>query len=93
MLRLRDVPLERGAELIARAERAAVRVYSPALFYAAPRHRSEAELVLGYGAFGPDQIRSGIARLSRVLRDTRNDQQATIFTSLPRPRKSSALRV
>lgn len=69
MLRLRDVPLEREAELITFAERAGVRVYSPALFYAAPRHRPEAELVLGYASLAPDQIRSGIARLSRVLRD------------------------
>jgi len=68
MLRLRDVPLEREAELIASAERAGVRVYSPALFYQAPRHRAEAELVLGYGSLGPDQIREGIGRLARVLR-------------------------
>jgi GntR family transcriptional regulator / MocR family aminotransferase len=69
MLRLRDVPLEREAELIASAERASVRVYSPVLFYQAPRHRPEAELMLGYASLDPDQIRSGIARLSRVLRD------------------------
>lgn len=69
MLRLRDVPLAREAELIAAAERAGVRVYSPVLFYQAPRHRPEAELVLGYGSLAPDQIREGIARFSRVLRE------------------------
>jgi GntR family transcriptional regulator/MocR family aminotransferase len=69
MLRLRDVPLEREAELIAFAERAGVRVYSPVLFYQVPRHRPEAELVLGYASLDPDQIRSGIARLLRVLRE------------------------
>ena len=69
MLRLRDVPLEREAELIAAAERAGVRVYSPVLFHQAPRHRPEAELVLGYASLDLDQIRSGITRLSRVLRE------------------------
>jgi GntR family transcriptional regulator / MocR family aminotransferase len=67
MLRLRDVPLDREAELIAAAERAGVRVYSPVRFYQAPRHRPEAELVLGYASLTPEQIRSGIARLARVL--------------------------
>ena len=69
MLRLRDVPLEREAELIAAAERAGVRVYSPVLFHQAPRHRPEAELVLGYASLDLDQIRSGITRLARVLRE------------------------
>jgi GntR family transcriptional regulator/MocR family aminotransferase len=69
MLRLRDVPHAREAELIAAAERAGVRVYSPVLFYQAPRHRPEAKLVLGYGSLAPDQIREGIARFSRVLRE------------------------
>ncbi len=69
MLRLRDVPLARETELIAAAEQAGVRVYSPMLFYLAPRQRPEAELVLGYASLGPEQIRSGIARLARVLGD------------------------
>lgn len=68
MLRFRNVPLEREGELIAAAERAGVRVYSPALFYQAPRQRPEAELVLGYGSLRPDQIREGIGLLARVLR-------------------------
>jgi GntR family transcriptional regulator/MocR family aminotransferase len=76
MLRLRDVPLERESELITSAECAGVRVYSPVLFYQAPRHRPEAELVLGYGSLGPDQIREGIERLSRVLREFERPHRA-----------------
>lgn len=68
MLRLRNVPLEREGELIAAAERAGVRVYSPVLFHQAPRQRPEAELVLGYASLRPDQIREGIGLLARVLR-------------------------
>ncbi len=67
MLRLRDVPLDREAELIAAAERAGVRVYSPMRFYLGPRQRPEAELVLGYASLSPAQIRSGVERLARVL--------------------------
>lgn len=67
MLRLRDVPLAREAELIAAAERAGVRVYSPRLFYQAPRQRPEAELILGYASLTLEQIRSGIERLTGVL--------------------------
>lgn len=69
MLRLRDVPLDRENELIAAAERAGVRVYSPVRFYLAPRHRPEAELILGYASLTSEQIRSGIARLAGVLRE------------------------
>lgn len=69
MLRLPDVPLAREFELIAAAEAAGVRVYSPVLFYRAPRQRPEAELVLGYASLTPEQIRSGIERFARVLRD------------------------
>jgi len=67
MLRLRDVPLARENEVIAAAERAGVRVYSPALFYSAPRARPEAELLLGYASLSIAQIRRGIARLAGVL--------------------------
>ncbi len=67
MLRLRDVPLAHEPELIADAERAGVRVYSPALFYHAPRDRPEAELLLGYASLSLAQIRRGIARLAGVL--------------------------
>lgn len=67
MLRLRDVPLARELEVIADAERAGVRVYSPALFYSAPRERPEAELLLGYASLSLPQIRRGIARLADVL--------------------------
>ena len=69
MVRLRDVPLAREPELIAAAERAGVRVYSPALFYQAPRERPEAELLLGYAALSLVQIRRGIDRLADVLLD------------------------
>jgi DNA-binding transcriptional MocR family regulator len=69
-VRLRDVPLARENELIAEAERAGVRVYSPALFYSAPRARSEAELLLGYASLSLTQIRRGIARLAGVLQGT-----------------------
>ena len=48
------------------AERAGVRVYSPGLFYHAPRDRPEAELLLGYGSLSLPQIRRGIARLAGV---------------------------
>jgi GntR family transcriptional regulator/MocR family aminotransferase len=68
MLRLRDVPLGREPELIADAERAGVRVYSPARFYHAPRSRPEAELILGYASLSLAQIRRGIARLAGVLK-------------------------
>ena len=67
MLRLRDVPLAHEPELIADAERAGVRVYSPVRFYSAPRERSEAELILGYAGLSLAQIRRGIARLAGVL--------------------------
>jgi GntR family transcriptional regulator/MocR family aminotransferase len=67
MLRLRDVPLIRETDVIADAERAGVRVYSPALFYCAPRQRPEAELLLGYASLSLPQIRRGIARLAGVL--------------------------
>lgn len=67
MLRLRDVPLTGEPELIAAAERAGVRVYSPVRFYAAPRDRPEAELILGYASLSLAQIRRGIARLAGVL--------------------------
>lgn len=67
MLRLRDVPLAHEPELIADAERAGVRVYSPGLFYHAPRDRPEAELLLGYASLSIAQIRRGIARLAGVL--------------------------
>ncbi len=67
MLRLRDVPLARENEVIAEAERAGVRVYSPALFYSAARARPEAELLLGYASLSLAQIRRGIARLANVL--------------------------
>lgn len=69
MLRLRDVPIAREPELVAAAESAGVRVYSPALFYPAPRERPEAELLLGYAALSRSQIRRGIARLADVLHD------------------------
>ncbi len=69
MLRLRDVPLARESELIADAERAGVRVYSPAVLYHAPRDRPEAELLLGYASLSLAQIRRGIARLAGVLND------------------------
>lgn len=75
MLRLRDVPLDREAELIAVAERAGVRVYSPVRFYQAPRQRPEAELVLGYASLTPEQIRGGIARLAGVLEDFRRPRR------------------
>jgi GntR family transcriptional regulator/MocR family aminotransferase len=67
MLRLRDVPLAHELELIADAERAGVRVYSPGLFYHAPRDRPEAELLLGYASLSLAQIRRGIGRLAGVL--------------------------
>jgi GntR family transcriptional regulator/MocR family aminotransferase len=67
MLRLRDVPLAQESELIADAERAGVRVYTPARFYCAPRDRPEAELVLGYAPLSLAQIRRGVARLAGVL--------------------------
>jgi GntR family transcriptional regulator / MocR family aminotransferase len=69
MLRLHDVPLAREAELIASAERAGVRVYSPVRFYLAPRQRPEAELILGYASLSPADIRSGVERLARALSD------------------------
>ncbi len=67
MLRLRDVPLADEPELIANAERAGVRVYSPAQFYSAPRSRPEAELVVGYASLSLAQIRRGVTRLAGVL--------------------------
>lgn len=67
MLRLRNVPLADESELIADAERAGVRVYSPVRFYAAPRDRPEAELLLGYASLSLGQIRRGVARLADVL--------------------------
>jgi GntR family transcriptional regulator/MocR family aminotransferase len=67
MLRLRDVPLAQEPELIADAERAGVRVYSPVRFYSAPRDRPEAELLLGYASLSLTQIRRGVARLAGVL--------------------------
>jgi GntR family transcriptional regulator/MocR family aminotransferase len=68
MLRLRNVPLADESELIADAERAGVRVYSPVRYYAAPRTRPEAELLLGYASLSLIQIRRGIARLAGVLK-------------------------
>lgn len=68
MLRLRDVPLADEAELIAEAERAGVRVYTPARFYSAARDRPEAELLLGYASLSLTQIKRGIARLAGVLK-------------------------
>ena len=67
MLRLRDVPLGSESELIAAAERAGVRVYSPAVFYRDARQRPEAELLLGYASLSLAQIRRGIVRLADVL--------------------------
>jgi GntR family transcriptional regulator/MocR family aminotransferase len=67
MLRLHDVPLAAEPELIAEAERAGVRVYSPVRFYAAPRERPEAELLLGYASLSMAQIRRGVARLADVV--------------------------
>jgi DNA-binding transcriptional MocR family regulator len=67
MLRLRDVPLADEPELIADAERAGVRVYSPVRFYHAPRDRPEAELLLGYASLSLSQIRRGVTRLAGVL--------------------------
>lgn len=68
MLRLRNVPLANESELIADAERAGVRVYSPGLFYTAPRSHPEAELLLGYASLSLGQIRRGIARLAGVVK-------------------------
>ncbi|HEV7731243.1 MAG TPA: PLP-dependent aminotransferase family protein [Candidatus Binatia bacterium] len=79
MLRLRDVPLVREAELIAAVEQEGVRVYSPVRFYLAPRQRPEAELILGYASLSPQQIRRGIERLAHVLGD---------FVRPPRVRRS-----
>jgi GntR family transcriptional regulator/MocR family aminotransferase len=67
MLRVRDVPLADEPELIADAERAGVRVYSPARFYSAPRDRPEAELLLGYASLSLAQIRRGVGYLAGVL--------------------------
>jgi DNA-binding transcriptional MocR family regulator len=68
-VRLPGVPLGRDSGLIAAGHGGGVRVYSPLLFYRAPRQRPEAELVLGYASLSPEQIRSGIERFARVLGD------------------------
>jgi GntR family transcriptional regulator/MocR family aminotransferase len=67
MLRFRDVAVAAESDVIARAERAGVRVYSVLPFYQDPTRRRAAELLLGYASLSLEQIRRGVARLARVL--------------------------
>ena len=63
---LRGVPFGRTPALIRKAERAGVRVYSVAPFYAAPPRR--AGLLLGFSALPERDIVDGVQRLAPILR-------------------------
>jgi GntR family transcriptional regulator/MocR family aminotransferase len=67
MLRLRGIAAARETAIVAHAAAAGVGVYSPAIFFHAPRRRREAALLLGYASLSPEQIRRGIARLASAV--------------------------
>ena len=66
LLRLLELPREKTENLIAAAAKQEVGVYSASPFYAKPpRH---VELLLGYASLTPQQIRTGVKRLGKVIK-------------------------
>jgi GntR family transcriptional regulator / MocR family aminotransferase len=65
LLWLSGTPVRRSAELIARAERAGVGVYSVSPFYSRPPRRTG--LLLGYTSLTGKEISEGVRRLASVV--------------------------
>lgn len=67
LVRLINISNQRTEQIVQRASEENVGVYSSRIFYAEPPEH--AELLLGYASLTPQQIRSGVRRLAKVVRE------------------------
>jgi GntR family transcriptional regulator/MocR family aminotransferase len=65
LLWMKDTPMRRSADLVARAEQAGVGVYPVGPFYSKPPKRTG--LLLGYTSLTEKEIAEGIRRLASVV--------------------------
>jgi len=67
LLRLKKIPFEKMTEVIQKAAGQSVGIYPANPYYMNPP--SYVELLLGYASLEPKQIRTGVRRLARVIRE------------------------
>lgn len=67
LLRLKKISIKKMAELIQKAADQSVGIYPATPYYMKPP--SCVELLLGYASLEPNQIKTGVRRLARVIRD------------------------